>query len=138
RHRLSNNRFLRGVRLLMPGIGVGLLLLFTASASRIWVPRTPIWLVVAAITAVAFFICGYLSPTPRNEDDEADEDLDEALLLDEPHEYGSSAPTNPAAAQSNIEQVTVDGHTGPTVLLRSEPTLIGSERAARADRGAPD
>ena len=46
---------MRGVRLLTPGVGVGLVLLFTATVVRVWVPRTPVWLVIAAGTAAAFF-----------------------------------------------------------------------------------
>jgi hypothetical protein len=138
RHRLSNNRFLRGVRLLMPGIGVGLLLLFTASATRIWVPRTTVWLVVAAITAVLFFACGYLSPTPRDEDDEDDDDLDDVLVLDDPDEDTSTTTINHAASQHDNEHATAVVHDEPTLVPRSEPTLIRREQGALADHGAPD
>ena len=38
--RLSANRWRRGLRLLTPGIGIGLVLVFSASVARWWVPRT--------------------------------------------------------------------------------------------------
>src|SRR5690348_2910235 len=73
RHRLSASRWLRGLRLLTPGVGVGLVLLFTATVLRIWVPRTPVWLVIAAGTAAAFFAIGYFTPTPDGQHgDDAD------------------------------------------------------------------
>lgn len=70
RHRLSGNRWLRGLRLLTPGLGVGLVLLFTATVGRLWVPSTPVWLVIAAGTAAAFFALGYFTPTPDGQHDD--------------------------------------------------------------------
>jgi hypothetical protein len=74
RHKMSQNRWRRGLRLLTPGIGIGLVLAFTASVARWWVPSTGLWLLVAAITAATFFALGYFSPTPEADDDE-DEDV---------------------------------------------------------------
>jgi peptidoglycan/LPS O-acetylase OafA/YrhL len=70
RHKDSQNRWRRGLRLLTPGIGIGLVLAFTASVARWWVPSTRLWLLVAGITAVTFFVLGYFSPTPENEDED--------------------------------------------------------------------
>lgn len=75
RHRTSMNRWRRGLRLLSPGIGVGLVLVFTASVARWWVPRTGTWLLVAGITAAVFFALGYFAPTQEDED-EADGELE--------------------------------------------------------------
>jgi hypothetical protein len=89
RHRLSGNRLLRGLRLLTPGVGVGLVLLFTATVLRLWVPRTPVWLVIAAGTAAAFFALGYFTPTPDGQHDAdadadvADEDAERDAHIDE-------------------------------------------------------
>ncbi|WP_067828917.1 hypothetical protein [Nocardia inohanensis] len=69
RHRLSVNRWQRGLRLLAPGIGLGLMVGFTASVARWWVPGTGLWLALAGVAAAAFFLIGYLSPTPRRTDD---------------------------------------------------------------------
>jgi multisubunit Na+/H+ antiporter MnhG subunit len=73
RHKDSQNRWRRGLRLLTPGIGIGLVLAFSASVVRWWVPSTRLWLLVAGVTAVAFFVLGYFSPTPENEDEDEDD-----------------------------------------------------------------
>jgi hypothetical protein len=77
RRRLSANRGKRGLRLLAPGLGIGLILAFSASVARLWVPNTGQWLIIAAITAAAFFTLGYLSPTTEPADDEPLADDDE-------------------------------------------------------------
>ncbi|MBH0776459.1 hypothetical protein [Nocardia bovistercoris] len=86
RHRLSANRWQRGVRLLAPGVGIGLIFGFTASVLRWWVPSTGMWLTVAACAAAVGFLLGYLSPTPESESDgdPADEllDLSDADVVD--------------------------------------------------------
>ncbi|MFE9323900.1 hypothetical protein ACIHDR_21340 [Nocardia sp. NPDC052278] len=68
RHRLSTNRWQRGLRLLAPGIGIGLIFGFTASVLRWWVPDTGLWLAVAGVSASVGFLLGYCSPTPEVED----------------------------------------------------------------------
>ena len=82
RHRESQNRWRRGLRLLTPGIGIGLVLAFTASVVRWWVPSTERWLLVSGITAVTLFALGYFSPTPGDDEDEEDEE-DVHVGLDE-------------------------------------------------------
>jgi hypothetical protein len=77
RHRMPPNRWRRGLRFLTPGIGLGLVLAFTLSAVRVWVPSTARWLLLAACFAVAFFVLGYLTPTPVDERDVAEDDLDD-------------------------------------------------------------
>lgn len=69
RRKDSQNRWRRGLRLLTPGIGIGLVLAFSASVVRWWVPSTGLWLLVSGVTAVTFFALGYFSPTPEDEDD---------------------------------------------------------------------
>jgi hypothetical protein len=76
RRRLSTNRWKRGLRLLAPGVGIGLILAFTASVARLWVPDTGQWLLIAALTAAGFFALGYLSPTPED-DSLSDDDFEE-------------------------------------------------------------
>ncbi|WP_327096228.1 hypothetical protein OIE68_40940 [Nocardia vinacea] len=88
RHRLSTNRWQRGLRLLAPGIGIGLIFGFTASVLRWWVPDTGLWLAVAGVAASVGFLLGYCSPTPEVEDlaptEESDEtaDVETARLPD--------------------------------------------------------
>ncbi|MFX0573622.1 hypothetical protein [Nocardia nepalensis] len=80
RHRLSTNRWQRGLRLLAPGVGIGLVFGFTASVARWWVPDTGLWLTVAAVAAAVGFLLGYCSPTPEVG---TDEDLAPTTQLDE-------------------------------------------------------
>ncbi|MGW4356261.1 hypothetical protein ACWELJ_29655, partial [Nocardia sp. NPDC004582] len=84
RHRLSANRWQRGLRLLAPGVGIGLMIGFTGSVARWWVPGTVLWLSLAGALAAVFFLAGYLSPTPRQSDDLGldPEDLAAAQELD--------------------------------------------------------
>lgn len=76
RQRLSTNRWKRGMRLLMPGIGIGLVIVFSASVLRLWIPDTGLWMAIAGMTAITFFAIGYFSPTP-DDDDDFDDDFDE-------------------------------------------------------------
>jgi hypothetical protein len=73
RHKGSQNRWRRGLRLLTPGVGIGLVLAFTASVARWWVPSTRLWLLVSGVTAVTFFLLGYFSPTPGDDDEDEDD-----------------------------------------------------------------
>ncbi|GAA4485602.1 hypothetical protein GCM10023094_40660 [Rhodococcus olei] len=91
RHRLPANRWRRGMRFLTPGVGIGLVLVFTLSAVRVWVPTADKWLLVAAGFAIGFFLVGYFTPTPVAEEDEEDEeemaleDAEDADLGTGPH-----------------------------------------------------
>ena len=73
RHKVSQNRWRRGLRLLTPGIGIGLVLAFSASVARWWVPSTGSWLLASGITAATFFVLGYFSPTPSDEEEDEDQ-----------------------------------------------------------------
>jgi len=68
RHRLSSNRWRRGLRFMIPGIGLALTLIFTSSAFRLYLFGPLAWLPVLLISTAAFFAVGYLTPNP----DEAD------------------------------------------------------------------
>lgn len=81
RHRLSVNRWQRGLRLLAPGLGIGLVFAFTASVARWWVPDTGLWLAFAGVTAAVSFLLGYAAPTPEP-DAEAVDEPDESAELD--------------------------------------------------------
>ncbi|MFB8277028.1 hypothetical protein [Nocardia colli] len=94
RHRLSANRWQRGVRLLAPGLGIGLVFAFTASVARWWVPDTGLWLAFAGVTAAVAFLLGYASPTPEpDEDDELDDDADE-VDEDTTYRFPAEGPTS--------------------------------------------
>lgn len=78
RQRLSGNRWQRGLRLLVPGIGVGLVLTFSASVARLWVPEGSRWLLLGGLAAAIFFAVGYFAPLPLADEpgDDPDTDLD--------------------------------------------------------------
>lgn len=115
RNRLSSNRVLRGLRLLTPGVGVGLVLLFTATVLRIWVPRTSVWLIVAAGVALAFFAAGYLTVRPALDVDEADQlrgaddddDLDDEAEADDEAETAEAAILAVPAGNEAVDTETV-------------------------------
>jgi hypothetical protein len=77
RQKLPANRFRRALRFLVPGVGVGLVLVFSLSALRVWLPSNGHWLTMFLVFAVAFFALGYLTPTPLGSDDDEDEDEDD-------------------------------------------------------------
>jgi len=85
RHRLSQNRWLRAARFLTPGLGLGLVLVFTLSAFRVWVPSTSRWIEMVLVCGGAFFVVGYLTPTPVDER-ELDEPDDVEVTAGEPSE----------------------------------------------------
>ena len=133
RHRLSGNRWLRGVRLLTPGVGVGLVLLFTATVLRLWVPRTPVWLVIAAGTAAAFFALGYFTPTPDGKHpdgadvDAADEGAERDTHIDE---ADTDEVTIGAADTENADL----GQPIPADI--DEPALVGADSPTLGDKSA--
>ena len=95
RHRLSPNRWLRGARFLTPGLGLGLVLVFTLSAFRVWVPSTGRWLVMILLCGAVFFGIGYLTPAPLDEGEEEEgEEYDDGSLI----EGGSPTAPGPSGA----------------------------------------
>jgi len=72
RQRLPENRFRRALRFLTPGVGLGLSLVFTLSALRVFVPRAGRWVPIVLTSAIVLFALGYLTPSP--EDEELDDD----------------------------------------------------------------
>jgi hypothetical protein len=64
RHKLSPRRWRRAVRFLGPGVGAGLVLVFTLSALRVWVPDGAHWLITVVVCGLAACAVGLVSPTP--------------------------------------------------------------------------
>ncbi len=94
-HRMPRNRWRRGVRFLTVGFGLGLVMVFTLSALRIWVPSPGRWAVTVIGFAAVFFVIGYLTPTPSSDEDE---ELDESeFLADEPVAMAAATAAPPAA-----------------------------------------
>jgi hypothetical protein len=76
-HRLPANRWQRGARFGVPGIGLGLTLTFSLSAFRVLLPKPSSWLAIVVVCAVGMFVFGYITPTPENETDyDGDDDFD--------------------------------------------------------------
>lgn len=73
RNRLPDNRWQRGMRFLVPGIGLGLSLVFAFSTLRIFVPRAGRWAPMLLISAGALFALGYFSPTPDDREPELED-----------------------------------------------------------------
>ena len=78
RHTLPQNRWLRGVRFLIPGFGIGLVLTFSLSAFGIFTAGPGHWLPLLIITSFSGFAIGYLTPAP---DEEEFDDYDDDVLL---------------------------------------------------------
>ncbi len=80
-HRLSPNRWRRGIRFGIPGLGLGLTLTFTLSTLRVLTPSADKWVALVLVFGVALFIVGFCTPTPETGDE--DDDEDEFLVLDD-------------------------------------------------------
>ncbi|MEU6585014.1 hypothetical protein [Nocardia sp. NPDC046763] len=139
RHRLSANRWQRGLRLLAPGLGIGLMIGFTGSVARWWVPGTALWLALAGATAALFFVAGYLSPTPRQSDDLGldPEDLAAAKELDA---NAAAAGPNPPYGGTfrDLGAVGIPGGTYPDLDIRAQPDSGAPEFVPYHPPGGPD
>ena len=86
RHTLSDNRWVRGVRFLIPGFGVGLVLTFTLAAFGIFTAGPGHWFPLLIVTSAVGFAVGYLTPAPNEEEfDDYDDDvlLAQIVVVDE-------------------------------------------------------
>jgi hypothetical protein len=94
RHRLSPNRWRRAVRFTWPGIGIGLLLVFTLSAIRVFVPLPHRWVPLVAISTAALFVLGYVTPTPDEPEEVRETELEEDAHVDAPAAVLTAAITS--------------------------------------------
>jgi len=90
--RLPVNRWRRGIRFMVPSLGIGGVLVFTLSAFGKWLPSNAHWLTILAIFAVVGFAVGYLTPTPLVPGEEGEEEND-----DEEQEEISTSPPAPTS-----------------------------------------
>jgi len=115
RHRLPQNRWLRGVRFFVPGFGVGLILTFTLAAAGLSAPGPGHWLGLVVIPSVAGLALGLLTPAPdEDEFDDYDEDvlLAEIVMVDDDplkHESVLRASADPARATAQVATAVPDG-----------------------------
>ena len=86
RHTLSQNRWLRAMRFLIPGFGIGLILTFTLAAFGVFTAGPGHWLPLLILASAAGFAVGYLTPAPNEEEfDDYDDDvlLAQIVVVDE-------------------------------------------------------
>jgi hypothetical protein len=74
RRDLHRNRWQRGIRFLPAGVGIGLVLTFTVSATGLLAPSPTLWLPVVLACAGAAFLLGYLLPGGSGGDHEVKPD----------------------------------------------------------------
>jgi hypothetical protein len=67
RNQLPLNRWRRGLRFLPGGIGIGLSVVFTLSAVRVFVARSGRWVPIVLVAAAVLFAVGYLTPADEEE-----------------------------------------------------------------------
>lgn len=82
-HRLPANRWQRGVRFGVPGIGLGLFLTFSLSAFNVLLPKPSSWLAIVLVCGAGMFVFGYITPTP--------------VVYDEPDDYDDTEYPDPAS-----------------------------------------
>jgi hypothetical protein len=95
RHTLPQNRWLRALRFLVPGFGVGLVLTFTMSAFHVFTPGPGHWLPLLIVPSAAGLALGFLTPAPVEEPfDDYDDDVLLAQIVvvdDDPLEAADSS-----------------------------------------------
>lgn len=106
RHRLSPNRFRRGLQFLVPGLGLGLTVTFTLSALRIAAPSAALWLPLTVGCGAALFIVGYMSPAPDGEHEDDDEDE-----IDRPADTADDEDLEPVGAGGEPFEAEAGGDT---------------------------
>ncbi|MFN2504420.1 MAG: hypothetical protein ABR540_09345 [Acidimicrobiales bacterium] len=135
RHRLPPNRWRRALRFLTPGLGLGLLLNFTLSATRVFVPTPGRWLTVMVVSAGVLFGLGYLTPAPDTGEDEED-----GLVAMQAPPVEPALPAGPSwpelAMPEGMEALPAEPVAGELPVATSEPAIpaVRSELATPTDR----
>jgi hypothetical protein len=91
RHLLPFNRWRRGVRFSVPGFGIGLTIVFTLSAFRVFVPTNARWLTFVVAGGAVFFVLGYLTPTPPEPEERGRPLAEDARATVGPHQPQSGS-----------------------------------------------
>ncbi len=108
RHTLPQNRWLRGIRFLIPGFGIGLVLTFTLSAFGIFTAGPGHWLPLLIVASAVGFAAGYLTPAPNEEEfDDYDDDvlLAQIVVVDEDPLEAESESAGPDIVTSAAQGV---------------------------------
>lgn len=69
RGRLPSNRWARAARFAVPGVGIGLVIVFTLSAFHVVAPSGARWWILIAVCGAVFFFLGYVTPSTDTEDE---------------------------------------------------------------------
>jgi hypothetical protein len=118
-HQLPANRWQRAMRFVTVGTGLGLTLVFTVSALRIFAPATGTAILLVAGSILAFFVVGYLTPSPREEEEiEEEEQEQEAWGRAVMSASGMGMP--PAEFGSRVKPPTPAGWTSGQPLARAD------------------
>jgi hypothetical protein len=143
RHTLPQNRWLRGVRFLVPGFGVGLVLTFTLSAFHVFTPGPGHWLPLLIVPTATGLALGFLTPAPDEEEfDDYDDDvlLAQIVVVDEdPLDAEGLGLTSAGVAAARAPSAVPDSRpTGaPSAVPDSRPTGAPSAVPDSRPTGAP-
>lgn len=126
RHTLSQNRWQRGVRFMIPGFGVGLVMIFTLAAFGIFSPGPGHWLPLLVVTTCVGLALGYLTPAPDEpEFDDYDDDVLLAQIVvvdDDPLETQTAVAAAPGPAEPARATVLPDSRPTSGETLGGFPT----------------
>ncbi|MCP9272078.1 hypothetical protein [Mycolicibacterium arenosum] len=140
-HRLPANRAQRGLRFLLPGLGLLLVLGFTASILRLWSPSAGFWYAAVGVASVVFFALGFFSPAP-GDDDEFDYDQFTDQYTDQYTDQDPDGVTDGQFTVDLSDEVATDGflEAGVTTEDRvdSEAGQVPSDVMQPAKVGAGD
>jgi hypothetical protein len=126
RHRMSANRWRRGLRFMTPGIGLGFVLVFTMSALGLWTPTADTWFPVCAIFAAAFFVGGYLTPTPLDADDDTEDD-DNDFLDEDGYDDDNGGANGTIGDQPTDSDDTAAGAAVRVLAAHAAPVTVSSD-----------
>ena len=141
RHGLPANRFRRGLYFVVPGLGLGLVLVFTLSATRVLVPSVGHWVPLVIVSAVIFFVIGFLTPDPRIEEDE-DAPLESlapsrSVVLPAPSIAPERAPrVLPSQADPDVDASAPEPRSAPTRGGPAAPSTSSPAGGAGEDSGS--
>jgi hypothetical protein len=126
RNRLHPNRWRRALRFLVPGLGVGLVLVFSLSAFRVLAPLPSRWWPCLVGPALVFFVLGYLTPTPDSgqDEDKLEEDLDEGVEAGPSPNVDAPPPPAVSVAAAGEAATPEAPEPAPQTIVPSAPATI--------------
>ena len=148
RHTLSPNRWARAVRFFIPGFGVGLILTFTMSVFRVFVPTQGHWVPLLVVPSIVGLALGFLTPAPNEEEyDDYDDDVllarivvvdDDPLAADGASAEPALVGAAPGAADSRPTSMGAPAGTVPDSRPTGYSSGAGADEAVTRPSAAPD